>query len=59
MTRKIGEKFKTPEGVELKVCKKHDLCNGCYFYEHQDSVECSTEPLLGDCEKVIFKQAKR
>jgi len=58
MKRTIGEKFKTPDGVELEVCKKHDLCYGCYFYEHQDRVECSTEPLLGDCTGLIFKEVE-
>ena len=62
--RKIGEKFLTPEGVELEVVEKYDMCNGCYYYEKyldSDIENCSIDEiaeLLGDCKRVIFKQTK-
>lgn len=63
MERQIGERFKTPKGVELEVKEKYDLCNGCYFYEenHEKKIgeNCSTEEvdaILGECENIIFKK---
>ena len=57
--RKIGEKFKTPDGVELEVCGQYNLCMGCYYYVAEsvcDSDEVSE--LLGDCDGLIFKEVE-
>ena len=59
MKRTIGEKFKTPDGVELEVCGQYKLCNGCHFYERE--LVCDSDDmaeLLGDCDGLIFKEVE-
>ena len=60
MERKLGDKFLTPEGVELEVIEGND-CDECFV--NSDSSYCDE---YGDCcrfyrkdkKNVIFKQTK-
>ena len=72
MERQIGEKFLTPEGVELEVVLAERLCRGCYYYvEHSkipDFKICKKPKNTGNCITytnegridliLIFKQTK-
>ena len=58
MKRKIGEKFKTPDGVELEVCGQYKLCKGCHFDESEACHSEDMSELLGDCDGLIFKEVE-
>ena len=64
MERPIGEKFLTPEGVELEVVEAItiDSCIGCY-YNDKNCNKLEISNILGRCwgridNHIIFKQTK-
>jgi hypothetical protein len=59
MERQIGDKFLTPEGVELEVVETTD-CDECYYLKRNlfcDTTMC-TAVLWLEGKDVIFKQTK-
>ncbi len=61
MERQIGDKFLTPEGVELEAVEtKVGNCKGCYFFTEE--IECGNMECgrweREDYKEVIFKQTK-
>jgi hypothetical protein len=66
MERKIGEKFLTPEGVELEVVLAVSFCKWCYYTANKECNIKEVEDNIGLCSRkertdgkeVIFKQTK-
>ncbi len=61
MERPIGDKFLTPEGVELEVIESKNSCIGCYGFNN-DKLDCGNLKCSWmdreDKKDVIFKQTK-
>jgi len=66
MERPIGDKFLTPDGMELEVVLAERLCRGCYYREKHECLLKEVDDNIGVCtseertngKQIIFKQAK-
>jgi hypothetical protein len=67
MERKLGETFRTPEGVELEVVK-NNIGKGCYYLQNKSCFKSDAIDNIGECAKskrpkygdsVSFKQINK